>query len=129
MATACLSAMRAEVFVALLRFRAALYPQIVESIVDIARLIMRGLAHEPAGRHNLVHDKSRHVRGEVHLLLVGELVHNVVEDFVRQRHPLLLALLREDSLEILQGWRSHFDLVGQAAQECRIHQVLGLQVG
>ena len=51
-----------------------LHAQVVERIVDEARLEVRLLAHEAAGGHHLVHDEPGLEGGEIKPLLLLQLV-------------------------------------------------------
>ena len=58
-----------------------------------------------------------------------QLVHHVVENLVAQFHALLRRHGGEDGAEGLFAWHQGFQLIGDAAEKRRIHQVVGREVG
>src|ERR1035441_2932818 len=106
-----------------------MHPQIIERVVDEARLEVRRLPHEAAGSRHLIDDELRLKCSQIHPLFRLELGDNVIEDLSRQLQILQRALPIEDAAINLQAGDSYLNLVRKTAQEGRIHQVFRLQVG
>src|ERR1039458_7169657 len=106
-----------------------MHPQIIQRIVDKARLEVRRLRHEAAGRHHLIADELRLKCSQIHPFSRLELGDYVIKDPSRQRQILQRALPIEDAAINLQAGYSYLYLVRKTAQEGRIHQVFRLQVG
>src|ERR1700728_1124784 len=102
--------------------------KVVDRIVDEARLEVWRLTHEAAGCDNLIDDKPGLIGCELEALFFDEFVHNGVEDAFWEGETLPYALFLKDAFEQLNAWPGNLDFVGQAAQECGVHQVFRIEV-
>src|SRR6266699_2601615 len=103
--------------------------EIIHRIVDEARLEVGLFAEKAAGGHNLLYDELRLIGGEGEAFFFLELVHDGGEDILGQGHSVALALLFEDAPISIQRGGTYLDLVREAAEERRVHQLFRLEIG
>ena len=91
----------------------ALYPQVVDRVVDEPRFEVRRLIHKPASRNNLIDQETGMIGGQFESLLFRDAADDPIENRVGQLQSKALALVLEDPPVDLQAG-------GSEVSSCRL---------